>query len=78
MTKRTEENPTYDYNIYRIGIQKADEFKEFLMERRFEEIPLKDSMLFEPNGFSFELMFCDKENKKRISMGKAFVRMFRI
>lgn len=71
MTKRTEENPTYDYNIYRIGIQKADEFKEFLMERRFEEIPLKDSMLFEPNGFSFELMFCDKENKK----GSPWVRL---
>lgn len=71
MTKRTEEKPTYDYNIYRIGIQKADEFKEFLMERRFEEIPLKDSMLFEPNGFSFELMFCDKENKK----GSPWVRL---
>lgn len=71
MTKRTEENPTYDYNIYRIGIQKADEFKEFLMERRFKEIPLKDSMLFEPNGFSFELMFCDKENKK----GSPWVRL---
>lgn len=71
MTKRTEENPTYDYNIYRIGIQKADEFKEFLIERRFEEIPLKDSMLFEPNGFSFELMFCDKENKK----GSPWVRL---
>lgn len=71
MTKRTEEKPTYDYNIYRIGIQKADEFKKFLMERRFEEIPLKDSMLFEPNGFSFELMFCDKENKK----GSPWVRL---
>ena len=71
MTKRTEEKPTYDYNIYRIDIQKADEFKGFLMERRFEEIPLKDSMLFEPNGFSFELMFCDKDNKK----GSPWVRL---
>lgn len=71
MTKRTEEKPTYDYNIYRIDIQKADEFKEFLMERRFEEIPLKDSMLFEPNGFSLELMFCDKDNKK----GSPWVRL---
>lgn len=64
MPKRTEEKPTYDYNIYRIDIQKTDEFKEFLIERQFEEIPLKDSMLYEPSGFSFELMFCDKDNKK--------------
>lgn len=71
MPKRTEEKPTYDYNIYRIDIQKADEFKEFLIERQFEEIPLKDSMLSEPSGFSFELMFCDKDNKK----GSPWVRL---
>lgn len=71
MPKRTEEKPTYDYNIYRIDIQKTDEFKEFLIERQFEEIPLKDSMLYEPSGFSFELMFCDKDNKK----GSPWVRL---
>ena len=71
MPKRTEEKPAYDYNIYRIDIQKTDEFKEFLIERQFEEIPLKDSMLYEPSGFSFELMFCDKDNKK----GSPWVRL---
>lgn len=71
MPKRTEEKPTYDYNIYRIDVQKADEFKDFLEERRFEEIPLKDSMISEPNGFSFDLMFCDKDNKK----GSPWVRL---
>ncbi len=71
MPKRTEEKPTYDYNIYRIDIQKTDEFKEFLIERQFEEIPLKDSTLYEPSGFSFELMFCDKDNKK----GSPWVRL---
>lgn len=57
--------------MQRIDIQKTDEFKEFLIERQFEEIPLKDSMLYEPSGFSFELMFCDKDNKK----GSPWVRL---
>lgn len=64
MPKRDEGKPTYDYNIYRIDVHKADEFKDYLEERRFEEIPLKESTIFEPNGFTFKLMFCDKDNKK--------------
>lgn len=64
MPRRTEEKSTYDYNIYKIAIDKAADFKEFLKERHFEEIPLKEELIKNSEGFSFELMFCDKDNKK--------------
>ncbi len=64
MPRRTEEKPTYDYNIYKIAVEAADDFKKFLEERCFEEIPLKDELTINPSGFSFELMFCDKDNRK--------------
>lgn len=64
MSKRTEEKPTYDYNIYRIDVQRAGEFKNYLEERQFEEIPLKESLISDSNNFSYKLMFCDKDNRK--------------
>lgn len=68
---KMQKKSTYDYNIYRIPIDKVDLFVAFLEERSFEEIPLKESLIFEPNGFSFKLMFCDKDNKK----GSPWVRL---
>ena len=64
MPRRTEEKPTYDYNIYKIAVERVDDFKDFLKERQFEEIPLKTELIRNPEGFSFELMFCDKDNRK--------------
>lgn len=64
MPRKKEEKPTYDYNIYQIPIDKADEFRSFLEERKFEEIPLKQELIKNPEGFAFTLMFCDKDNQK--------------
>ncbi len=64
MPRKTEEKPTYDYNIYKISLNKTGEFKKFLSERQFEDIPLKNELVKDSNGFSFELMFCDKDNHK--------------
>jgi hypothetical protein len=64
MPRKKDEKPTYDYNIYQISIDKAEEFKSFLEERKFEEIPLKQELVKNPEGFAFTLMFCDKDNQK--------------
>jgi hypothetical protein len=53
----------YDYNIYRIPYEKHDEFIEYLSERSFEDIPLKQSLLDPSSNVSFTLLYCDKENK---------------
>lgn len=71
MPRRKDEKPLYDYNIYQISIDKADEFKTFLEERQFEEIPLKQELAKNTDGFTFTLMFCDKDNKK----GSPWVRL---
>lgn len=64
MPRKADEKTTYDYNIYKIPIEKSEDFKNFLSERSFEEIELKKELIKESNGFSFELMFCDKDNRK--------------
>ncbi len=56
MPRKTDDNPTYDYNIYKIPVNRVDEFCEFLEERKYEEIPLKEDLIVNPNGFSFKLM----------------------
>ena len=58
------EKPLYDYNIYLISPEKAEKFKSFLEERGFEEIPLKSECIKNPSGYTFTLMFCDKDNRK--------------
>ena len=63
MPKKKEES-VYDYNIYKIPVEKVDDFKEFLSNRMFDEIELNNNLIKDSNGFSFELMFCDKDNKK--------------
>lgn len=64
MPGRKREKPLYDYNIYRILPEKAENFKSFLEDRRFEEIPLKPECIQNPSGYTFTLMFCDKDNRK--------------
>ncbi len=64
MPRKTDEKPTYDYNIYKISVEKVDEFCDFLERRKYEEIPLKEELIVNSNGFSFKLFFCDKDNKK--------------
>ena len=64
MPRRTDDTPTYDYNIYKIPVEKVEDFCDFLIERKYEEIPLKEDLIVNPSGFSFKLLFCDKDNKK--------------
>ena len=64
MPGRKREKPLYDYNIYRILPEKAENFKSFLEDRRFEEIPLRQECIQNPSGYTFTLMFCDKDNRK--------------
>lgn len=71
MPRNKDDKQLYDYNIYKIPVEKADEFKDYLETRQFEEIPLKDSSIKNPNEFSFVLMFCDKNNKR----GSAWVQL---
>jgi hypothetical protein len=61
--KRKDETPLYVI-ILKIPVDKAEAFKAFLEERQFEEIPLKQKLIRNPEGFTFTLMFCDKDNKK--------------
>lgn len=58
--RNTDDNPKFDYNIYKINFDQRNVFKEYLEERGFEEIPLKSDSIINPCGFSFTLMFCDK------------------
>ena len=39
LPRKNDDNPTYDYNIYKIPVNRVDEFCEFLEERKYEEIP---------------------------------------
>lgn len=64
MPRKRDKKSTYDYNIYEIPIDKSDKFKNFLEEHKFEEIPLKQELIKNPEGFTFTLMFCDKDNQK--------------
>lgn len=64
MPRRTDDTPTYDYNIYKIPVEKVEDFCAFLIGRNYEEIPLKEALIVNPSGFSFKLLFCDKDNKK--------------
>ena len=64
MPRKRDDKPLYDYNIYRIPPEKADGFKAFLEDRKFDEIPLKTECIQNPSGYTFTLMFCDKENRK--------------
>lgn len=50
MPRKKDEQPTYDYNIYQVPIDKADEFMSFLEERKFEEIPLRQELIENPEG----------------------------
>ena len=67
MPERKREKTLYDYNIYRILPEKAENFKSFLEDRKFEEIPLKPERIQNPSGYTFALMFCDKDNRKGLS-----------
>ena len=64
MQRKTNDNLTYDYNIYRIPVNRVDNFCEFLESRMYEEKPLKEELIVNSNEFSFKLMFCDKYNRK--------------
>ena len=71
MPRKKGSMPTYDYNIYQISVNNSDEFKKFLEERQFEEIPLKKDLIKDSRCFGFTLMFCDKDNKK----GSPWIRL---
>lgn len=59
---KEEKKPKYDYNIYRIQPSKYDEFVDYLEERQFESIPLKQNQLTH-SDVSVTLFYCDKDNK---------------
>ena len=71
MPRNKVNKPLYDYNIYSISPQKVEDFKSFLENRQFEEIPLKAKSIINPSGYIFTLMFCDKDNQK----GSPWVRL---
>lgn len=66
------DKPVYDYNIYKIDVNKVDEFVSFLNSRQFDDIPLKtsnyeanDKFQNEKQGeFKYKLMYCDKDNTR--------------
>lgn len=64
MPRQRDDRPLYDYNIYLLLPDKAEDFKAFLLDRRFEEIPLKPDSILNPSGYTFTLMFCDKDNRR--------------
>lgn len=71
MPHSTISTPLNDYNIYKIPHGLSNEFKEFLETKQFEEIPLFDSMFANTYGFTFSLLFCDKDNRN----GSAWMRL---
>lgn len=54
----------YDYNIYQVPLDKVEDLQAYLLDRKFEEIELKNELIINANGFSFILFFCDKDNLK--------------
>jgi uncharacterized protein (TIGR04141 family) len=64
LARKTKGKVMYDYNIYKLPLDKSDEFKDHLEERKFEEILLKQESIPKDSKFDFTLMFCDKDNKK--------------
>lgn len=54
----------YDYNIYRCDLSKIDELINYMLGRKFEEIPLKETTLPDAKICSCKLFFCNKENAK--------------
>lgn len=64
MPRKANEKLYFDYNIYRIPLEHKNEFIDFLESRHFEKIPLRNELIPHQAEFSFELMFCDKENQK--------------
>ena len=62
MTVNPKKKTTYDYNIYMIPIERVDELVDYLIDKYFEEIPLK-SPSRRDGSYEFKLLFCDKENK---------------
>ncbi len=64
MPRITDETSTYDYNIYKIPVEKVEDCYDFLIKRKYKEIPLKEELIVNPSGFSFKLLFCDKDNPK--------------
>lgn len=67
MSNNNSRKTQYDYNIYKIPIDKVDEFISFLEKRFFSEFHLKQEKIKKACGFSFRLLFCDKDNKNGIS-----------
>jgi uncharacterized protein (TIGR04141 family) len=60
----------YDYNIYKIPHSRYDEFVEYMTERHFEEIPLKESLINTSSSVDYTLLYCDKNNKQGSSWVK--------
>lgn len=64
MSRKKDDKPTFDYNVYKIPVEKHDQFISYLEDRKFEKISLKEKSLKNESGFSFTLLFCDKDNLK--------------
>lgn len=54
-------NPKYDYNIYRISINKKDEFTDYILRKDFEEIPLKESFISSFENMKVSFYYCEKK-----------------
>lgn len=63
MASNPKKKTTYDYNIYMIPINRVEDLVDHLLDKRFEEIPLK-SPSNEDDSFEYKLFFCNKVKKK--------------
>ena len=58
------DKPIYDYNIYKVNVDKVDEFIDFLETRQFYDVALKLSNYESQDKFQYKLMYCDKDNMR--------------
>lgn len=63
MASNPKKKTTYDYNIYMIPINRVEDLVDHLLDKRFEEIPLK-SPSNEDDSFEYKLFFCNKVKKR--------------
>ena len=62
MARKNENVPQYDYNIYRLPLGKVDDFINYILERKFEEINIADTLLPDKETVHCTLYFCDKDS----------------
>lgn len=61
MAAKKDTIPQYDYNVYKLADGVVEEFIDFILKRRFEEIEIRPSVIPDLEGLPCRLFFCDKE-----------------